>query len=255
MSRLRCALVVPTAAAETTGAFWSAALGWPLRAGSQESGNLAHLTPPDGPPCLHLHHVDNVTGQVLLLVECPDQEQTSALHVSAGATVIKDPWGDWPWQLLRSPGGLAYSLVPPTTGIPSPVRFGDHLSRLVQVCIDCPPSLLGQELTFWQTALEGRWATSSSPGFAGKFHDDAGSPIQLLFQRLHTDDGPLRAHLDLGTDDIGADADRLEALGAVRVQDLHDGRRGWVVLQCPAGLPLCTTGNDPRSPQVRDIGA
>lgn len=126
MSRLRCALVVPTAAAETTGAFWSAALGWPLRAGSQESGNLAHLTPPDGPPCLHLHHVDDVTGQVLLLVECVDQEQTSARHVCAGATVIKDPWGDWPWQLLRSPGGLAYSLVPPTTGIPSPVRFGGH---------------------------------------------------------------------------------------------------------------------------------
>jgi hypothetical protein len=66
------------------------------------------------------------------------------------------------------------------------------------------------------------------------------SPVQLLFQRLDDEVSSTRAHIDLGTDDVEAEARRLVAAGARR---LWDGR-GWIVLEDAAGLPFCATGND-----------
>ena len=70
--------------------------------------------------------------------------------------------------------------------------------------------------------------------------------MQLLFQRLGEDDqGPaVRAHIDLGTDDVEADAQRLLQLGAAQVEP----GRGWIVLRDPTGLVFCTTGNSPDTP-------
>jgi len=59
-------------------------------------------------------------------------------------------------------------------------------------------------VTFWRALLPGRWVDSSAPEFAGKWRDDAGSPLQLLFQELGEPEGLVRAHLDLGTDDLDA---------------------------------------------------
>jgi hypothetical protein len=49
------------------------------------------------------------------------------------------------------------------------------------------------------------------------------------------DEGPARIHLDIETDDTGAEVSRLEALGAVKVGE-HDGA---FHLRDPAGLVLC----------------
>ena len=69
------------------------------------------------------------------------------------------------------------------------------------------------------------------------------SPVQLLIQQLGDDDGlgVVRAHLDLGTDDIAAEVRRVEALGARQLWPGH----GFVALQDPIGLPFCVSGNDP----------
>ena len=151
---------------------------------------------------------------------------------------------------MTSPGGLAYCLVPESTGpVPDGVRSEAVRSRLVQVCADCPADLMDAELRFWRLVLDGRWGTSDSPEFVAKAHED-GSPLQLLFQRLDDDRPRVEAHLDLGTDDLEADADRLVALGAERVAPGD----GWIVLRDPAGLAFCTTGNDPRAVRVRGIG-
>ena len=71
----------------------------------------------------------------------------------------------------------------------------------------------------------------------------AESPLQLLVQRRGGDDGATRAraHLDLGSGDVGAEVARIEALGA-RVLRPGDS---FVVLQDPVGLPLCVTANAP----------
>jgi hypothetical protein len=97
--------------------------------------------------------------------------------------------------------------------------------------------------------LAGRWVDSLSPEFAGKWHDDAGSPLQLLFQRLEEPEGLVRAHLDLGTDDLASEVRRLRDLGA---EDLGPGS-GWHVLRDPAGLAFCATENSPAQGSRRDL--
>ena len=121
---------------------------------------------------------------------------------------------------------------------------------MVQVCIDSPVDVHDREVAFWRELLRGRWVDSSTPEFAGKWHDDAGSPLQLLFQRLDEPDGPVRAHLDHGTDDLSAEVHRARDLGA---DDIGPGR-GWHALRDPAGLPFCVTENSPERSEHRDIG-
>ena len=122
---------------------------------------------------------------------------------------------------------------------------------MVQVCIDSPSSQHDDEVAFWRDLLPGRFVSSPADEFAGKWHDDAGSPLQLLFQRLDDADGAVRAHLDQGTDDLPAEVDRLLELGAV---DVGAGRGGWHVLRDPAGSPFCVTANPPDQTRHRDIG-
>jgi hypothetical protein len=122
---------------------------------------------------------------------------------------------------------------------------------MVQVCIDSPAAAHERETAFWRALLPGRWVDSAAPEFAGKWHDDAGSPLQLLFQRLDEPDGAVRAHLDHGTDDVAAEVRRLVGLGA---DDLGSGR-GWHRLRDLAGLPFCVTGNSPGYGGRRDIGS
>ena len=74
--------------------------------------------------------------------------------------------------------------------------------------------------------------------------DEGGA--QLLFQGLGSDDPgtDVRAHIDLGADDLEAEAGRLVGLGAER---LGPGR-GWIVLRDPVGMIFCVTGNAPDNP-------
>ncbi|WP_432479876.1 VOC family protein [Nocardioides sp. GXQ0305] len=90
---------------------------------------------------------------------------------------------------------------------------------------------------------------SDAPEFAGKWHDDEGSPLQLLFQRLDERDGPVRMHLDHGSDDVDAEIARLLRLGAT---DVGPGR-AWHVLQDPTGSRFCVTGNSPEPTTRRDL--
>ena len=61
---------------------------------------------------------------------------------------------------------------------------------------------------------------------------------------LMTQATAVRAHIDLGADDIEAEATRLVGLGAQR---LGPGR-GWIVLRDPVGMVFCVTGNSPDNP-------
>jgi Glyoxalase-like domain len=55
----------------------------------------------------------------------------------------------------------------------------------------------------------------------------------LLVQRVG--EGTARVHMDIHTDDLAAEVDRLERLGAERVQRVHS----WWVMRDPAGLLFC----------------
>jgi hypothetical protein len=71
-----------------------------------------------------------------------------------------------------------------------------------------------------------------------------------LFQRVDEPVGLVRAHLDLGTDDLASEITRLCALGA---EEIGPGR-GWHVLRDPLGLAFCVTENSPEWTPRRDIG-
>jgi hypothetical protein len=91
-----------------------------------------------------------------------------------------------------------------------------------------------------------RWREDGDDEFAGKLYPPAGSSAQLLFQRLGLDDRAtaVRAHIDLGTDDVEAEASRLAELGA----EILGPGRGWIVLRDPVGMVFCATGNSPDDP-------
>lgn len=248
MSWIHAVLDVPAQQQAEAARFWAGALGWPLGEAWPGHPELRSFEPAAGSPYLHLQRVDGSPRVHLdLEAESPDVLVNHAL--SRGATLVGEQDR---WQTLRSPGGLPFCVLSAVERQPpAPLSWPDgHRSRMVQVCIDSPAPLQPTEVAFWRELLAGRWVESGGPEFAGKWHDDAGSPLQLLFQQLDDDAGPVRAHLDHGTDDVGAEVRRLIDLGA---QDVGPGR-GWHVLRDVTGMTFCVTGNSPEPTEHRDLG-
>ncbi|GAA1168847.1 hypothetical protein GCM10009584_07230 [Ornithinimicrobium humiphilum] len=241
MAWVHAVIDLPPELAATGARFWSSVLGWAPGPPWEGHPELRSLEPADGDPYVHLQQIGG-PPRVHLDLDSPDPDRTVAAAVDAGATVVGRARR---WVALRSPGGLPFCVVHGRDRVaPGPVTWPDgHRSRLVQVCVDAPADRHEAEKAFWQDLLpEGRWVSSPpSSEFDGKWHDDAGAPVQLLFQRLDEIGGPVRAHLDLGTDDRAAEVDRLVALGA---EDVRPGR-GWHVLRDPAGSEFCVTDNSP----------
>jgi hypothetical protein len=105
-----------------------------------------------------------------------------------------------------------------------------HRSHLCTIVIDVPADRHADTVGFWSGAVGKEIRGLSYPEFHGaRLHDY----LVLLVQRLG--DGQPRVHLDIHTDDVGAEIARLESLGAT-VADRHDE---WTVMHDPAGLPFC----------------
>lgn len=223
-------------------------MGWPAGAAWPTHPELRSFEPPSGIAYLHVQQIAG-PPRVHLDVESDRPEATVEQAVELGAELVAERDR---WNTLRSPGGLAFCVLRARRHeAPQPVTFSDgHRARMVQVCIDSPQSVHAAEVGFWRTLLPGRWVPSPAAEFAGKWHDDAGSPLQLLFQQLDETSGPVRAHLDQGTDDLPAEVRRLVGLGAA---DVGPGR-GWRVLRDVAGLPFCVTENSPEQTRYRDLG-
>jgi hypothetical protein len=249
MAWLHTVIDVPESLHPSAARFWSQVLGWPLGSPWEGHPELSSFEPPAGEPYVHLQRIDGLP-RVHLDVEADDPPATISAAVAGGAVLLRTTPR---WVSLRSPGGLPFCVL---TGrrwdAPEPTAWPDgHRSRLVQVCIDSPAARHEDEVTFWRALLPGRWVDARSKEFAGKWHDDEGSPLQLLFQRLDERHGDVRAHLDLGTDALPAEVGRLLALGA---RDSGAGHGGWHVLRDPSGLPFCVTENEPDASRHRDLG-
>jgi Glyoxalase-like domain len=246
---LHTVIDVPADLHASSARFWSEALGWPLGEPWPGHPELRSFAPPLGDAYVHLQQVDG-PPRVHLDVESEDPDGTIATAVAAGARVGTRFER---WVSMLSPGGLPFCVLLSTRArlAPEPVAWSDgHRSRLVQVCIDSPTTRHEEEVAFWQALLPGRWVGSRSPEFGGKWHDDVGSPLQLLFQRLGETEGDVRAHLDLGTDQKGAEVRRLRSLGA---DDVDPGHGGWHVLRDAVGLAFCVTTNAPDQTTRRDL--
>jgi predicted enzyme related to lactoylglutathione lyase len=108
-----------------------------------------------------------------------------------------------------------------------------HRSRIAGFIMDCRTEDLEKAAQFWSAAL----------GLPLKPAADEPSPLYRQLstgpEDLHIEvqkvDHESRVHIDIETDDIEAEARRLEALGAKRVQTVHT----WCVMQAPTGQRFC----------------
>jgi hypothetical protein len=127
--------------------------------------------------------------------------------------------------------------------VPAPAAFpGVRRSRVYQVCLDIPGPRFESEADGWARLSGGRVEVlDRRPEFAWLRVPGGPRPLDVLLQRLDSSDGPVGAHLDVGTPDRAAEVRRHLALGATPISD----EEFWTVLADPAGLPYCVTDRDP----------
>jgi hypothetical protein len=105
-----------------------------------------------------------------------------------------------------------------------------HKSRLSTFVIDCRTGDVDEAAAFWSAALGRSILPPDDDRYRG-LTATAAEPM-LLVQRV---EHPSRVHLDIETDDIEAEVERLEQLGARRVEKIHT----WWVLEAPTGERFC----------------
>ena len=108
-----------------------------------------------------------------------------------------------------------------------------HRSRLAGFIIDSQVDDLHAASAFWSAAL-GLKVTHPDDGDLGlydKFEPGPGG-LHIEVQKV---DHPSRVHLDIETDDVDAEADRLEKLGARKIAFV----KRWWVMEAPTGQRFC----------------
>lgn len=108
-----------------------------------------------------------------------------------------------------------------------------HRSRLAGFIIDCQTGDLDAAATFWSQALGTSVGAREVEGDAEyvPFGDTPGDLHIEVQKVVH----PSRVHLDIESDDVDAEAARLEALGARKVAFV----KRWWVMEAPTGQRFC----------------
>ncbi|HEY5935303.1 MAG TPA: VOC family protein [Kofleriaceae bacterium] len=114
-----------------------------------------------------------------------------------------------------------------------------HRSRLSTFVIDCKGSEVDAAAEFWSKAL-GRpiKRDDDDPNYCEL--SGPTNEVRVLVQKVDHDS---RIHLDIESDDLEAEATRLEALGAKRIAFV----KRWWVMEAPTGQRFCIV-NPQRGP-------
>lgn len=104
-----------------------------------------------------------------------------------------------------------------------------HRSRLAGFIIDCQNADLPQATSFWSAAL-GMPPAAEQDNYIAL--DASARDLSIEVQSV---EHPSRLHLDIESDDIEAEVQRLEKLGAKRVAAVQT----WVVMEAPTGQRFC----------------
>jgi len=108
-----------------------------------------------------------------------------------------------------------------------------HKSGLGGLIIDCETDDLEKEARFWSKALGYEIRPTEDPDDANYVVLD--TPDGEPYIELQSVEHSSRVHLDIKTDDLEAEVQRLEQLGAARVKKVKD----WWVLEAPSGHRFC----------------
>lgn len=108
-----------------------------------------------------------------------------------------------------------------------------HRSRLAGFIIDCHTTSADEAAASWSAALGYRAQPAYSEEGA-EYADLVGAPAGLNVEVQRVEHAS-RVHLDIESDDIDAEAARLEALGARRIGFV----KRWWVMEAPTGHRFC----------------
>lgn len=107
-----------------------------------------------------------------------------------------------------------------------------HKSRLSNIIIDCQTDDIDAAAAFWAAAI-GRVAESdAAPAEPYRLLEGRPGEMKILVQAVQHES---RVHLDIETNDVEAEATRLEKLGARRVQKV----KTWWIMEAPTGQRFC----------------
>ncbi|WP_449467950.1 VOC family protein [Stenotrophomonas humi] len=109
-----------------------------------------------------------------------------------------------------------------------------HRSRLAGFIIDCQDTDSDHAATFWGAALGLTTGKSHTEDDGAQYTELAGAPGGL-YAEVQRVSHASRVHLDIEADDIEAEANRLEALGAKRIGFV----KRWWVMEAPTGHRFC----------------
>ena len=220
-------------------AFWRDVTGYDVSPPRGERDEFATLVPPTGHDYLRVQRLGEGESRIHLDLHVEDPRAAADRATSLGASEVVDQG----YVVLTSPGGLTFCFVShPGSQRPEPVTWPTgQRSMVYQVCLDLPAAAYDRECAFWAAMLDAEpEVLHARPEFAW-LRPRRQLALDLLLQRLEEADGPVRAHLDLGTDDRPAEVARHQRLGATaRVVEQF-----WTVLADPTGRTYCITDRDP----------
>ena len=218
--------------------FWQSVTGSGLSPLRGEHEEFVTLVPRDGGPYLKAQRVGDGPGGIHLDLHTQDVPALVELAAAHGARVQRP--GDH--VVMTSPGGFTFCVVGHPTGSTrtTPVPWWSGPSVVDQVCLDIPSPVHDAEAGFWRGLTGWVHAAGRFPEFSS-LERPAEQQLRLLLQRLDSDDGSVRAHLDLACADRVAETVRHRSLGAELVR-VHEH---WTVLRDPGGQEYCLTERDP----------
>lgn len=109
-----------------------------------------------------------------------------------------------------------------------------HRSRLAGFIIDCNTDDLDAAADFWAQALGCSVADRTAGDDTAQYRMLGETPGDLHIE-VQKVTHPSRVHLDIEADDIDAEADRLETLGAKKIGFV----KRWWVMEAPTGQRFC----------------
>ncbi len=109
-----------------------------------------------------------------------------------------------------------------------------HRSRLAGFIIDCQTHDLDAAADFWSQALGCSIADRDAGDGEAEYQQLGNTPGELHIE-VQKVSHPSRVHLDIEADDVDAEADRLEKLGAKKIAFV----KRWWVMEAPTGQRFC----------------
>lgn len=108
-----------------------------------------------------------------------------------------------------------------------------HRSRFAGIIIDCKTNDLDAAAEFWSAALG--YPRKPEADVHADIYRTLKAPERETYVEVQKVAHESRVHLDIEADDVDAEVERLEALGAKRLEKI----RGWWVMEAPTGQRFC----------------